>query len=69
VFDDPFYMGALDYLRSTCTAHRYLELSRRFSLSGQTKFAKEYYFKAVSKNPKAIFKLKYLAKIIRAYLQ
>ena len=69
VFGDPFYKGALDYLRSTCTAHRYLELSRRFSLSGQTKLAREYYFKAVSENPKAIFKLKYLAKLIRAYLQ
>jgi glycosyltransferase involved in cell wall biosynthesis len=69
VFGDPFYKGALDYLRSTCTAHRYLELSRRFSLSGQRKLAKEYYFKAVSENPKAIFKLKYLAKLIRAYLQ
>jgi glycosyltransferase involved in cell wall biosynthesis len=69
VFGDPFYKGALDYLRSTCTAHRYLELSRRFSLSGQTKLAREYYLKAVSENPKAIFKLKYLAKLIRAYLQ
>jgi len=69
VFGDPFYKGALDYLRSTCTVRRYLELSRRFSLSGQTKLAKEYYFKAVSKDPKAILKLKYLAKLIRAYLQ
>jgi glycosyltransferase involved in cell wall biosynthesis len=69
VFGDPFYKGALDYLRSTCTAHRYLELSRRFSLSGQTKLAKEYYLKAISENPKALFKLKYLAKIIKAYLQ
>jgi glycosyltransferase involved in cell wall biosynthesis len=69
VFGDPFYKGALDYLRSTCTAHRYLELSRRFSLSGQTKLAKEYYLKAISENPKAIFKLKYLTKIIKAYLQ
>lgn len=69
VFDDPFYKGALDYLRSKCTAHRYLELSRRFSLSGQTELAKEYYLKAVSENPKAIFRLKYLAKLIRAYFQ
>lgn len=69
VFDDPFYNGALDRLRKRCTVHRYLELSRRFSLSGQTKLAKEYYLKAVSENPKAIFKLKYLTKLIKAYLQ
>lgn len=68
VFDDPYYNGALDYLRNTCTVHRYLELSRRFSLSGQTKLAREYYSKAVSRNPAAIFKLKYLAKIIKAHL-
>ena len=69
VFGDPFYKGSLEYLRSTCTAHRYLELSRRFSLSGQTKVAKEYYVRALSEDPKAIFKLNYLAKLIRAYLR
>lgn len=69
IFGDPFYKGALDHLRRDCEVRRYLELSRRFSLSGQTKLAKEYYLKAVFKNPKAIFKLKYLSKLIRACLQ
>lgn len=69
IFDDPFYNGALDDLRSHCTAHRYLELSRRFFLSGKTKLAKKYYMKAVSKNPKSIIRLSYLAKFIRACLK
>jgi glycosyltransferase involved in cell wall biosynthesis len=68
VFDDPFYNGALDRLRKRCTAHRYLELSRRFSLSRETKLAKKYYIKALSVSPKAILKLRYLIKFIRACL-
>jgi len=69
IFDDPFYRGALDYLRSTCTARRYLELSRRYFLSGHATIAKKYYLKAASENPKVIFKLKYLVKFIKACLQ
>lgn len=68
VFDDPFYNGALDRLRKRCTVHRYLELSRRFSLSRETKLAKKYYIKALSVSPKAILKLRYLIKFIRACL-
>lgn len=66
VFDDPFYNGTLDYLRKRCTTHRYLELSRRFYLSKDTKRAKEYYKKALSVNPKAILKWQYLIKFIKA---
>jgi glycosyltransferase involved in cell wall biosynthesis len=69
IFGDPFYKGALDYLKSSCAAGRYLELSRRYFLSGQTKMVKECYLKAVYENPKVIFKLKYLFKFIKAYFQ
>ena len=68
IFDDPFYNGALDPLRKCCTVHRYLELSRRFFLSGEIELTKRYYMKAVSMSPKAVIKLRYLAKFIKAYL-
>lgn len=66
IFDDPFYNGALDYLRKKCTAKRYLELSRRFFLSGETKLAKKYYLKALSASPKALLDLRYLIKFMKA---
>jgi glycosyltransferase involved in cell wall biosynthesis len=69
IFDDLFYNGALDYLRKKCTANRYLELSRRFFLSGKIELAKKYYMKAVCMSPKALMKLRYLVKFIKAYLK
>ncbi len=69
IFDDPFYRGALDSLRRSCTAHRYLELSRRFFLSGERELAKNYYMKAIVTSPKSLLRLKYLLKFINAYLR
>jgi hypothetical protein len=66
IFDDPFYNGALNYLRKRCAGHRYLELSRRFFLSDETKLAKKYYMKAVLTSPKAVMKLRYLVKFIKS---
>jgi glycosyltransferase involved in cell wall biosynthesis len=69
IFEDSFYNGALDHLRKRCAVHRYLELSRRFFLSGEIELTKRYYMKAVSMSPKALIKLRYLAKFIKAYLK
>ena len=69
IFDDSFYKGALDPLRKRCAVHRYLELSRRFFLSDEIELTKRYYMKAVSMDPKALMKLRYLAKFIKAYLK
>ncbi len=69
IFDDPFYNGALDHLRKRCATHRYLELSRRFFLSGEIELTKRYYMKAVSMSPNALIKLRYLAKFIKATLK
>jgi hypothetical protein len=69
IFDDPFYNDAQDHLRKLCAGHWYLELSRRFFLSDETKLAKKYYLKAVSMSPKAVITLRYLATFIKAYLK
>jgi len=69
IFDDPFYKGTLDHLRKRCKVNRHLELSRRFFLSGEIELAKRYYLKAVSMSPKALIKLRYLVKFIKACLK
>ncbi len=69
IFDDPFYKGALDPLRRFCAAHRYLELSRRFFLSGEKELAREYYMKAIATDAKSVLRVKYLLKFINAYLR
>lgn len=68
IFDDPFYGGALDHLRKRCTVHRHLELSRRFFLAGEMKLAKVHYWKAISADPKAVLRLRYTIKFIKACL-
>ncbi|OPY80117.1 MAG: putative glycosyltransferase EpsH [Syntrophorhabdus sp. PtaU1.Bin153] len=67
ILNDPYYQGALNYLRLDLTANRYLELSRRFYLSGCKNIAREYYLKGIRTKPSRIFKIDYLIKFIKAW--
>ncbi|OPY73333.1 MAG: putative glycosyltransferase EpsJ [Syntrophorhabdus sp. PtaU1.Bin002] len=67
ILNDPYYHGALDHLRQDLTANRYLELFRRFYLSGEKSMAKQYYLKGIHTKPSRIFKIDYLIKFIKAW--
>jgi glycosyltransferase involved in cell wall biosynthesis len=68
IVDDPYYQGALDYLKKDLMANRYLELFRRFYISGEKGLAKEFYIKGISTNPFKILKIDYLMKFLRTCL-
>ena len=68
IFDDPYYKGGLDYLRWEFTSNRYLELFRRYYLSGEKRLARGCYAKAISMKPGLIFKIDYLVKYIKTIL-
>lgn len=65
IFDDPYYGGALDYLRRDFTAYRNLEFFRRFYRSGQRRAARRCFAKAVSMKPRTLLKVEYLIKLLR----
>jgi glycosyltransferase involved in cell wall biosynthesis len=67
IFDDPFYKGALEYLRKDFTVTRYLDLSRKLSTYGEKKIARAYYRKALLLKPSIIFRTNYLIKFIKAH--
>ncbi len=67
IFDDPFYGGALDYLRKGFTANRYLEIFKKLSRYGEKKIARGYYWKALLLKPHYIFKIEYLIRFIKTY--
>lgn len=69
IFDDPFYRGALDYLRKDFTSNHYLSLFRSLYLSGNFKLARKYYLLGISVKPGNIVKLRYLTKFIKANLR
>jgi len=69
ILDDPFYGGALEYLRKDFTSSRYLSLFRSLYLSGNFKLAMKYYVLAVSVKPMSIIKRKYFTKFVRACLR
>jgi glycosyltransferase involved in cell wall biosynthesis len=68
IFDDPYYEGALNYLRKDFTAQRYLEFFRRFYHSRDKTLARKYYIKAILTKPSRILKVDYLIKFIRTCL-
>ncbi|NLW36580.1 glycosyltransferase family 2 protein [Syntrophorhabdus aromaticivorans] len=67
IMDDPFYGGALEYLRPEFTANRYLELFRSLYLSGDFRLAREHYLCAVRIKPTVLTKFGYLTKFLRSY--
>jgi len=69
VLDDPFYGGALEYMRRKLTSKRWLEIFRRLYLSGEGPRAREYYMKAVATRPSSLFKLSYLSKAVKSFLR
>jgi len=68
IFDDPYYGGALDYLRKDFTAQRCLEFFRRFYHSRDKMLARKYYIKAILTRPSKILKVDYLIKFLRTCL-
>lgn len=69
VIDDPFYGGALEYMRKDLLAHRHLDLFRRLYLSNEGTKAREHYLKALSIKPALALKSRYLSKAIKSLLK
>ena len=69
IFDDPYYGGALEYLRRNFASDRYLSLFRSLYLYGDAQVGIKYYLLALSLKPTKVLKFGYLTKFIRAYLQ
>ena len=69
IFDDPYYGGALEYLRRDFSSDRYLSLFRSLYLYGDAQVGIKYYLMALTLKPKKVLKFGYLTKFIRAYLQ
>ena len=69
ILDDPYYAGALEYMRKELTSKRHLELFRRLYLSGQPREARSHYAKAVVLRPASLFRLSYLSKALRSFLK
>ncbi|HBE43952.1 MAG TPA: hypothetical protein DDW17_00520 [Deltaproteobacteria bacterium] len=68
IFDDPYYNGALEYLRKDFTARRYLEFFRRFYQARDKTLARKYYLNAILTKPGRILKVDYLIKFLRTCL-
>jgi glycosyltransferase involved in cell wall biosynthesis len=68
IFDDPYYKGALNYLRVAFTSNRHLELFRRLYLSGEKALARKHYLRAIAVRPVSLFKIDYLVKFLKACL-
>jgi glycosyltransferase involved in cell wall biosynthesis len=68
IFGDPYYNGALEYLRKDFTARRYLEFFKRFYHAGDKTLARKYYLDAISTKPVMILKIDYLIKFLRTCL-
>ena len=67
IIDDPYYKGALDYLRDDLIANRYMELFRRYYASGDKRLARECYIKGVKTKPGKLSRIDYLVKFIKMY--
>lgn len=68
IFDDPYYNGALEYLRKDFTALRHLELFRRFFYARNKELARRHYVKAILTKPDKILKVDYLIKFFKTFL-
>ncbi len=66
IVDDPFYEGALEYMRKDLMAHRHLELFRRLYLSRKGQKAREHFFNALRIRPAMAIKPRYLSKAIKS---
>lgn len=69
IIDDPFYGGALEYMRKDLLAHRHLELFRRLYLSKEGAKAREHFLKALAIKPALALKSRYLSKAIKSLLR
>jgi glycosyltransferase involved in cell wall biosynthesis len=67
IIDDPYYKGALDYLRKGLLSNRYMELFRRYYAAGEKKLARECYIKGIKTNPGKLSRIDYLVKFIKTY--
>ena len=68
ILNDPFYKGALEYLRKDFISRRCLELFRKLFLAGEKRLARLYFIKAVIAKPVCIFKIDYLVKFIKSLI-
>ncbi len=68
ILNDPFYGGALEYLRRDFMSRRYLELFRKLFLAGEKRLARAYFVKAVNVKPASLLKTDYLIKYIKSFI-
>jgi len=68
ILNDPFYGGALEYLRKDFVSRRCLELFRKLYLAGEKRAARAYFVKAVTAKPASILKIDYLIKFIKSLI-
>jgi glycosyltransferase involved in cell wall biosynthesis len=67
ILNDPFYGGALEYLRKDFVSRRCLELFRKLYLAGEKGLARTYFIKAIAAKPSNILKIDYLVKFIKSF--
>lgn len=67
IIDDPYYKGALAYLRKNLLSNRYMELFRRYYVAGEKRLARECYSKGIRTDPRKLSRVDYLVKFIRTY--
>jgi len=67
VIDDPFYEGALEYMRKELTAKRHLELFRRLYRSREGTLARQHFLKALSLRPASALNPTYLSKVVKSF--
>lgn len=67
ILSDPFYRGALEYLRKGFVSRRCLELFRKLYLAGEKGTARAYFIKAIAAKPSSILKIDYLVKFIKSF--
>jgi hypothetical protein len=66
VIDDPFYEGALEYMRKDLLARRHLDLFRRLYLSKEGAKAREHFLKALIIKPALALRARYLSKAVKS---
>ena len=66
IIDDPFYEGALEYMRKDLLARRHLKLFRRLYLSNEQAKARKHFLKALSIKPALALKPRYLSKAVKS---
>jgi glycosyltransferase involved in cell wall biosynthesis len=69
IIDDPFYEGALEYMRKDLLARRHLELFRRLYFSKEGAKARGHFLKALFIKPALALRARYLSKAVKSFFR